>query len=81
MNKKFDPVEAMADMRHEFGEHGGVNMSVETSTTYTVMHADTMPEIFQGRRLPGVGGPRSTFWESRSPPWKEPRTAIARPAV
>jgi methionine-gamma-lyase len=56
MNKKFDPVEAMADMRHEFGEHGGVNMSVETSTTYTVMHADTMPEIFQGRRGPGVGG-------------------------
>ena len=23
-----DPQEALADMRHEFGEHGGVNMSI-----------------------------------------------------
>ena len=40
-------------MRHEFGEHGGVNMSIETSTTYTVMSADTLPDIFQGRKGPG----------------------------
>jgi methionine-gamma-lyase len=50
--KKFDPIEAFADMRHEFGEHGGVNMSIEASTTFTVMRADTMPEIFQGRLGP-----------------------------
>jgi methionine-gamma-lyase len=54
--KKFNPMEALANMRHEFGEHGGVNMSVETSTTFTVMDADTMPEIFQGRRGPDQGG-------------------------
>ena len=48
----FDPIESFADMRHEFGEHGGVNMSVETSTTFTVLSADTMPEIFQGRKGP-----------------------------
>lgn len=52
----FDPIEALADVRHEFGEHGGVNMSIEASTTFTVMHADTMPEIFQGTLGPDEGG-------------------------
>ncbi len=54
--KTTDPREAMAAMRHEFGEHGGVNMSVEASTTFTVMQADRMPEIFQGRYGPDRGG-------------------------
>jgi len=54
--KSFDPVESLADMRHEFGEHGGVNMSIETSTTFTVMDPATMPEIFQGHRGPDQGG-------------------------
>jgi len=53
---RFDPVESFANMRHEFGEHGGVNMSIEASTTFTVMRADLMPEIFQGRRGPGEEG-------------------------
>ena len=52
--ERFDPVESLAEMRHEFGEHGGVNMSIEVSTTFTVMAAELMPEIFQGRR--GVAG-------------------------
>ena len=52
----FNPVEAMARMRHEFGEHGGVNMSVEASTTFTVLQADRMPDIFQGRAGPDAGG-------------------------
>ncbi len=52
----FDPVAAMALARHEFGEHGGVNLSIEASTTFTVMHAGVMPEIFQGRRGPDSGG-------------------------
>ncbi|MDJ0974112.1 MAG: aminotransferase class I/II-fold pyridoxal phosphate-dependent enzyme [Planctomycetota bacterium] len=43
-------------MRHEFGEHGGVNMSIETSTTFTVLDAETMPEIFTGTRGPDMGG-------------------------
>ncbi len=46
----------MADTRHEFGEHGGVNMSIEASTTFTVMHPDIMPEIFEGLRGPDQGG-------------------------
>ena len=46
----------MANTRHEFGEHGGVNMSVEASTTFTVMHSDTMPEIFGGQKGPDQGG-------------------------
>jgi methionine-gamma-lyase len=54
--KAFDPLEAMASARHEFGEHGGVNMSIEASTTFTVLHAQTIPEIIQGRRGPDNGG-------------------------
>jgi len=51
-----DPIESLAEMRHEFGEHGGVNMSIEASTTFTVMRAETMPEIFRGRLGPEQGG-------------------------
>jgi methionine-gamma-lyase len=53
--QRFDPIESLANMRHEFGEHGGVNMSIEASTTFTVMDAETMPEIFQGQRGPDRG--------------------------
>ena len=52
----FDPQQAMADARHEFGEHGGVNMSIEASTTFTVMTPDMMPEIFEGLHGPDDGG-------------------------
>lgn len=48
----FDPIESLADCKHEFGEHGGVNMSVEASTTFTVLQAHTMPEIFGGEKSP-----------------------------
>ena len=51
-----NPVETMANTRHEFGEHGGVNMSIEASTTFTVMHSETMPEIFGGQKGPDQGG-------------------------
>jgi len=54
--KKFDPIEALAQTKHEFGEHGGVNLSIETSSTFTVLDADTMPAIFQGHRGPEQGG-------------------------
>lgn len=53
---RFDPVESLASLRHEFGEHGGVNMSIEASTTFTVMDAETMPRIFHGERGPEIGG-------------------------
>lgn len=52
----YDPIRALARARHEFGEHGGVNMSIEASTTFTVMHADTMPDIFGGRVGPESEG-------------------------
>lgn len=52
----FNPLENLASSHHEMGEHGGVNMSIEASTTFTVMEASTMPEIFQGRRGPDRGG-------------------------
>jgi methionine-gamma-lyase len=45
-----DPIERLANTRHEFGEHGGVNMSIEASTTFTVMQPGTMPELFEGRK-------------------------------
>lgn len=52
----FDPIRAMADAKREFGEHGGVNMSIEASTTFTVMLAETMPDIFSGQVGPDNGG-------------------------
>lgn len=51
-----DPLERMALARHEFGEHGGVNMSIEASTTFTVLIASTMPELFKGALGPQQGG-------------------------
>jgi len=50
-----DPIEDMAHLRHEFGEHGGVNMSIEASSTFTVIDPETMPELFEGRRGPEKG--------------------------
>lgn len=51
-----DPADALASVRHEFGEHGGVNLSIETSSTFTVLEAGTMPELFEGMRGPDTGG-------------------------
>lgn len=51
----FNPVEALARARHEFGEHGGVNASIESSVTFTVMRADTLPELFHGAASPDQG--------------------------
>ena len=55
MTGRFDPQAALADLRHEFGEHGGVNLSIEASTTFTVMAAEMMPELFSGRVGPEGG--------------------------
>jgi methionine-gamma-lyase len=51
-----NPVETLANTRHEFGEHGGVNMSIEASTTFTAMHPDILAEIFTGELGPDKGG-------------------------
>ncbi len=53
--KTRNPIERLAEARHEFGEHGGVNMSVEASTTFTVMKPGTMPELFEGRKAAPEG--------------------------
>jgi len=50
-----NPIERLAETRHEFGEHGGVNMSVEASTTFTVLKPGTMPELFEGRKAAPEG--------------------------
>jgi methionine-gamma-lyase len=55
-SQPFDPIESLARLRHEFGEHGGVNMSIEASTTFTVLHADLLPKLFQGQLGPEEGG-------------------------
>ena len=52
---RYDPLAALADCRHEFGEHGGVNMSIETSTTFTVLDPHAMPDLFTGRLGPDSG--------------------------
>ncbi|MBK8974794.1 MAG: aminotransferase class I/II-fold pyridoxal phosphate-dependent enzyme [Planctomycetes bacterium] len=53
--ERFDPIAALARARHEFGEHGGVNMSIETSTTFTVLDPHQMPELFSGHLGPETG--------------------------
>jgi len=50
------PVERLANTRREFGEHGGVNMSIEASTTFTAMHPDILSDMFSGERGPDKGG-------------------------
>ncbi len=50
-----NPIEDLAHLRHEFGEHGGVNMSIEASSTFTVIAPETMPALFQGRAGPDKG--------------------------
>jgi methionine-gamma-lyase len=50
-----DPMARLARSRHEFGEHGGINLSIETSATFTVLEALKMPEIFEGRQGPQGG--------------------------
>ena len=40
----FDPEQAVAEARREFGEHGGVSPSIERSSTFTVMEPGVMPE-------------------------------------
>ena len=54
--QKFDPEQAIAMTRREFGEHGGVAPSISRSSTFTVLHAGTMPEIFHGVKGPESGG-------------------------
>lgn len=56
-----DPQAALANSRHEFGEHGGVNMSIEASATFTVMESETMRRMFTGE----LGPDRDFFIYSR----------------
>ncbi|KAL5726789.1 methionine gamma-lyase [Ranunculus cassubicifolius] len=56
-----DPSAALAMSRHEFGEHGGVNMSIEASATFTVMEPETMRRMFSGE----LGPDRDFFIYSR----------------
>jgi methionine-gamma-lyase len=52
---RFDPIASLASMRHEIGAHGGVNMSIEASSTFTVTTAGVLPAICQGRMGPEGG--------------------------
>lgn len=54
--KRFNPEQAMCEVKREFGEHGGVCPSVSRSATFTVMEPGTMPEIFAGLRGPDKDG-------------------------
>ncbi|XP_038875936.1 methionine gamma-lyase-like [Benincasa hispida] len=56
-----DPAATLAMARPEFGEHGGVNMSIENSITFTVMEAETMRMMFEGE----LGPERDFFIYSR----------------
>ncbi|KAE8717515.1 Methionine gamma-lyase [Hibiscus syriacus] len=47
-----DHAAALASVRREFGEHGGVNMSIDPSATFTVMEPETMRCMFTGELGP-----------------------------
>ncbi|XP_042480253.1 methionine gamma-lyase-like [Macadamia integrifolia] len=47
-----DPAVALGTTRHEFGEYGGINMSIEASATFTVMEPKTMHKMFTGELGP-----------------------------
>ena len=53
---KHDPLQALSEVRREFGEHGGVSPSVARSSTFTVLDPAVMPDIFSGLRGPSKGG-------------------------
>ncbi|TKY47949.1 Methionine gamma-lyase [Spatholobus suberectus] len=61
MLREVDPAAALALTRHEFGEHGGVNMSIEASATFTVMEPETLHRMFAGE----LGPDRDFFIYSR----------------
>ena len=50
-----DPAIALKNSHREFGEFGGVNPSICTSTTFTTMDPLTMFEIFTGEKGTGDG--------------------------
>ncbi|CAN0840845.1 Methionine gamma-lyase [Linum grandiflorum] len=85
---EFDPAVALASVRHEFGEHGGVNMSIEASAAFTVIEPETMGRMFAGELGPIVIASstavistlRFSISAVRSPPLKPPRPPIAPPA-
>ena len=88
--KPKDPVERLAALRHEFGEHGGVNMSIEASTTFTVMEAGTMPEIFKDGSVQTLvvvfytadtSTQPFTYLVVRLPRWMARKQATALPVV
>jgi len=54
--QSFNPEQALLKARREFGEHGGVAPSISRSATFSVMHPQTMPEIFGGLKGPEQGG-------------------------
>ena len=54
--QSFNPEQALGQVRREFGEHGGVAPSISRSSTFTVMEAGTMTEIFSGHKSPDQGG-------------------------
>lgn len=53
---RWDPSQAIHDnVRRTFGEWGGVNESIEPSTTFTTMSPEIMQALFEGKKGPGDG--------------------------
>ncbi len=52
----YNPEAALADLKREMGEYGGVNPSVSTSAMYAVTNPEILSEIFKGIKGPEKGG-------------------------
>ncbi|NIV17417.1 MAG: hypothetical protein GWN47_03175 [Woeseiaceae bacterium] len=62
-----NPIEALAHLRHEFGEHGGANVSIGASSTctrmsigYTGMLEQRWQQLHDGLAEPGLLDTRKT---------------------
>ena len=47
MTEAFDPQSSLASLRRQYGEHGGVNASIESSTTFTGALWELCPSVLR----------------------------------
>jgi methionine-gamma-lyase len=65
MSHQESPLERLANARHFFGEFGGINKSIEASSTFTVMRPEEMQQLFTGEIPIGINESGGSFLYSR----------------
>jgi methionine-gamma-lyase len=65
MSHQESPLERLANARRFFGEYGGINKSIEASSTFTVMRPEIMQQLFTGEVPIGINESGGKFLYSR----------------